>query len=118
IEADGVGVMAAFGCNFEGDVPQERVLALLKESGNILARYGKTLRRITLADTMGWANPVSIRSMVREVQRNWPDARIKLHLHDTRGLGIANAIAAMELGVQDFDAAVGGLGGCPFAGNK
>ena len=73
---------------------------------------------LALADTMGWATPVSIRRMVGKVRDKWPDQRINLHLHDTRGLGLANALAAMEMGVDDFDSAVAGLGGCPYAGFK
>lgn len=67
---------------------------------------------------MGWANPGQVRRTVAEVRARWPALRLGLHLHDTRGLAIANAYAAMLEGVDLFDSAVGGLGGCPFAGNK
>jgi hydroxymethylglutaryl-CoA lyase len=67
---------------------------------------------------MGWATPAAIRSVVGAVRERYPDKRINLHLHDTRGMGIANAYAGLEMGVDSFDACVGGLGGCPFAGNK
>jgi len=80
--------------------------------------HGLPIELIQLADTMGWATPVSIRRMVGKVRDKWPDHRINLHLHDTRGLGLANALAAMEMGVDDFDSAVAGLGGCPYAGFK
>ena len=69
-------------------------------------------------DTMGWANPQSIRYLVGKIQDRWSAQRINLHLHDTRGMGMANALAALEMGVDDFDAAVAGLGGCPYAGFK
>ena len=63
---------------------------------------------------MGWATPRSIKRVVGAVRERWPDYRITLHLHDTRGAGLANAYAGMELGVDSFDASVAGLGGCPF----
>jgi hydroxymethylglutaryl-CoA lyase len=113
-----IGVMAAFGCNYEGDIDPARVVDLV---GRLLAtarEHELPVQLIQLADTMGWANPNSIRRLVGMVRDRWPDYRINLHLHDTRGLGLANAIAAMEMGVDDFDAAVAGLGGCPYAGFK
>ena len=70
-----------------------------------------------LADTMAWATPASIKRVVGAVQDKHPELSITLHLHDTRGMGIANAYAGLEMGVTSFDACVGGLGGCPFAGN-
>ena len=70
-----------------------------------------------LADTMGWANPAQIKRTVGAVQDKYPDLPVSLHLHDTRGLGIANAYAGLEMGVTHYDSAVAGLGGCPFAGN-
>ena len=113
-----IGVMAAFGCNYEGDIDPARVVDLV---GRLLAtarEHELPVQLIQLADTMGWANPNSIRRLVGMVRNRWPDYRINLHLHDTRGLGLANVIAAMEMGVDDFDAAVAGLGGCPYAGFK
>jgi len=67
---------------------------------------------------MGWATPDRIRRMVGAVRERWPDLAIKLHLHDTRGTAMANALAALEMGVREFDGSIGGLGGCPFAGHK
>jgi hydroxymethylglutaryl-CoA lyase len=67
---------------------------------------------------MAWATPQSIKRVVGAVRERWPDLRINLHLHDTRGLGLADAYAGLEMGVDSFDAAVAGLGGCPFAGHK
>jgi hydroxymethylglutaryl-CoA lyase len=113
-----IGVMAAFGCNYEGDIDPAKIVNLV---GRLLAtarEHELPVQLIQLADTMGWANPNSIRRLVGMVRDRWPDYRINLHLHDTRGLGLANAIAAMEMGVDDFDAAVAGLGGCPYAGFK
>jgi hydroxymethylglutaryl-CoA lyase len=111
-------VMAAFGCNYEGDVSVERVMELVTKLRDIAAEVGSTMRTITLADTMGWANPEEIRRKVAAVRERWPDLSINLHLHDTRGLGITNVYAALLEGVDRFDTAVAGLGGCPFAGHR
>ena len=108
-------IMAAFGCNFEGDIPAGKVLDLTDQIVEVAAEQGFTLERFTLADTMAWASPLSIKRMVGAFQDRYPNLRINLHLHDTRGLGIANALAGLEMGVDSFDAAVAGLGGCPFA---
>lgn len=118
IEADSLGVMAAFGCNFEGYIPEEKVIGLIARTMAIMEEHDCTLRHLSLADTMGWGSPSQMKSMVGKVRDKWPDLQIKLHLHDTRGCAVANAVAAMEMGVTEFDSAVGGLGGCPFAGHK
>jgi len=76
---------------------------------------GEDLSLIGLGDTMAWATPERIRRVVGMVQDANPDVELSLHLHDTRGLGLANAYAGLQMGVQHYDAAVGGLGGCPFA---
>ncbi len=118
IVADQVSVMAAFGCNYEGDVDPARVVGLIGRLMAMADAHGLRIELIQLADTMGWATPGSIRRLVGMVQDRWPDRRTNMHLHDTRGLGLANAYAALEMGVDDFDSAVGGLGGCPYAGFK
>lgn len=118
IEPDMIAVMAAFGCNFEGYVPLEKVINLIDRAERTLNENGSRLRHLTLADTMGWANPLQVKRTISAVRDRWPDLIIKLHLHDTRGAAVANAVAAMELGVSEFDSSVGGLGGCPFAGHK
>lgn len=118
IVPESVAVMAAFGCNFEGDVPVARVVGIIARVEEMLIADGSALRHIALADTMGWATPDRIRQMIDAVRRRWPSVPIKLHLHDTRGTAMANAFAALELGVREFDGSVGGLGGCPFAGHK
>ena len=117
VAADGLSIQAAFGCNFEGDVPSLRVVELVERVTELLAEHNQALRRVTLADTMGWANPLQIKRLLGALRERWPELVIKLHLHDTRGLAIANALAGMEMGVSVFDASFGGLGGCPFAGN-
>ena len=113
-----ISVMAAFGCNYEGTVEPDHVVRLIDRMMGIARDNDIKIELIQLADSMGWANPMSVRKLVGMVQDRWPASRINLHLHDTRGLGIANALAAMEMGVDDFDSAVAGLGGCPYAGFK
>lgn len=111
------GMMAAFGCNYEGDLPVSRVVDLVGVILDIAGEHGAALDYISLADTMGWATPLSIKRTIGAVREKFPEVKLSLHLHDTRGLGIANAWAGLEMGVAHFDAAVAGLGGCPFAGN-
>ena len=118
LPVEGVVVMAAFGCNFEGDVPVARVLSLIDTAMDIAAEQGVRLKKVSLMDTMAWATPDRIKRAVGAVRERFPDFSVALHLHDTRGMGIANAYAGLEMGVAEFDACVGGLGGCPFAGHK
>jgi isopropylmalate/homocitrate/citramalate synthase len=113
-----IGIMAAFGCNYTGDVPVEQVIKTVEDGFAIAAEYGASIEIISLADTMGWAIPPRIEKVLGEVRARWPDHKIGLHLHDTRGMAVANAHAAMKMGVGQFDSTVGGLGGCPFAGQK
>jgi len=99
----------AFGCSIDGVVPAASVLAVAE---GLAAAGADTL---ALADTVGYANPAQVRSLVRAV-RGVVGARLeRLHLHDTMGLGLANALAGLEAGVRKFDSALAGLGGCPFA---
>lgn len=111
-------VSAAFGCNFEGPIPVERVVQLVSELREIAASHNVTLPVIGLGDTMGWATPGAVKRVIGAVRERFPDQRLSLHLHDTRGMGIANAFAGLEMGVDAFDSCVAGMGGCPFAGNK
>ena len=111
-------VMAAFGCNFEGDIPVERVVALVGQILDVAQEHGVSLKYVTLADTMAWATPLSVKRVVGALRERWPDLDIALHLHDTRGMAIANAYAGLEMGVTRFDSSVAGLGGCPFAGHR
>ncbi len=110
-----VAISSAFGCNFQGEIELSYVLDLLQKALAIAAEEGLTIETIALYDTMAWATPRRIQAAVGAVQDRYPDHRVSLHLHNTRGMGIANAFAALEMGVADFDASVGGLGGCPFA---
>ena len=111
-------IMAAFGCNFEGDVPVKRVVALARQILDIAKEHDVTLRYVTLADTMAWATPLAVKRMVGSLRERWPDLDVALHLHDTRGMAIANAYAGLEMGVTRFDSSVASLGGCPFAGHR
>jgi hydroxymethylglutaryl-CoA lyase len=110
-------IMAAFGCNFEGEVPVAKIVAVVGEILDIARAHGVTLRYIVLADTMAWATPAAVKRLVGAVRERYPEVELGLHLHDTRGMGIANAYAGLEMGITRFDAAVAGLGGCPFAGH-
>lgn len=111
-------ITAAFGCNFEGDIPVDRVVRLVGELLDIAEAGGESIDHMGLGDTMAWATPSSIKRVVGAIREAHPDLRLLLHLHDTRGLGIANAYAGLEMGVDMFDTAVAGLGGCPFAEHK
>jgi isopropylmalate/homocitrate/citramalate synthase len=113
-----VGVMAAFGCNYEGDVTPAQVISVIEKVEGQARSCGSRLGNVSLADTMGWANPLQIKRLVGAVRARWPEIPVKLHLHDTRALAIANVVAALEIGVDRFDSAVAGLGGCPFAAHK
>jgi len=113
-----IGVAVAFGCNYEGDVPLARIVHLLDEQQMRADDTGMKTNGIYLLDTMGWANPVQVRKMLGAVRDRWPDKPVRLHLHDTRGLALPNFMAGLEMGVDRYDAAVAGLGGCPFAAHK
>jgi hydroxymethylglutaryl-CoA lyase len=111
-----IGVMAAFGCNYQGDISPAQVVKTLEDGMAIAAEAGAKIEFFSLADTMGWAIPPRIERVIGTVRAKWPEMRIGLHLHDTRGQAVANAHAALKMGVTQFDSTVGGLGGCPFAG--
>jgi len=104
-----VVVATAWGCPYEGDVPVDRVLAV---AGRAVADGADA---ISFGDTTGMATPGRVRDLVGSFRSRHPDVPLNLHFHNTRGTGLANVLAALELGVDDFDASVGGLGGCPYA---
>ncbi|MFA7268316.1 MAG: hydroxymethylglutaryl-CoA lyase [Sterolibacterium sp.] len=118
VPVERASLMATFGCNFAGDIPIAQVLGMIRQILDIGEQYQLGLKVISLGDTMGWATPLSIKRVVGAVRDKYPSLQIALHLHDTRGMGIANAYAGLEMGVAIFDAAVAGLGGCPFAGHR
>jgi hydroxymethylglutaryl-CoA lyase len=102
-------VSTAWGCPYEGDVPVERVVRV---AGRAVADGADC---ISFGDTTGMATPCRVRALVGAFRSAHPDAGLNLHFHNTRGTGLANVLTALELGVADFDASVGGLGGCPYA---
>src|ERR1700692_1375401 len=83
-------IMAAFGCNFEGEVPVARAVSLVQKILDVAKEHGVTLKYIALADTMAWANPLAIKRVVGTLRERWPDADFALHLHDTRRIAVAN----------------------------
>jgi hydroxymethylglutaryl-CoA lyase len=99
----------AFGCPFEGEVPQDQIVALARDAAAL------NIAEIALADTIGVADPWAVRRLVERVRGVIGDKRLRLHFHDTRNTGLANAYAGVEAGVDVLDASCGGLGGCPFA---
>lgn len=104
-----VSLSTAFGCPFDGDVQADAVLALARR----LVDAGAS--GITLCDTTGMAYPSQVASLSADAQALLPGTPITIHLHNTRGMALANAVAAWQVGITRFDAAAGGLGGCPFA---
>jgi len=102
-------VSTAWGCPYEGDVPVDRVIGV---AGRAVADGADS---ISFGDTTGMATPRRVRELVGGFRLKYPDVPLNLHFHNTRGTGLANVLAALELGVADFDASVGGLGGCPYA---
>ena len=104
-----IGLSTAFGCSIAGGVPEDQVVALAQR----LADLG--VDAIGLADTTGYANPAQVKRLFARVQAAVGALCGSAHLHNTRGLGLANALAAYEVGVREFDSSMGGIGGCPFA---
>jgi hydroxymethylglutaryl-CoA lyase len=111
-------VMTAFGCNFEGAIAPETVRDCVGELLALADEFGIELDRVRLADTVGWASPAQVQRVLGMVREKWPDLRLALHLHDTRGTGMANALMGLQMGIDSFDSSCAGLGGCPFAGHK
>jgi hydroxymethylglutaryl-CoA lyase len=104
------------GSKIWGDIAPSQVISTLEDGLAIAEEAGVDIKYFSLADTMGWATPMRSERVLGEVRSRWPDTPIALHLHDTRGLAVANAHAGLRMGVTQFDSTVGGLGGCPFAG--
>jgi len=118
IEVRSAIVMTAFGCNFEGTITPERVRDCVGILIDLAADYDVRIPMMGLADTVGWGNPLGLARVVEMIRARWPDLRLGLHLHDTRGAGMANALMGLQLGIDSFDSSCAGLGGCPFAGHK
>ncbi|MFD1851509.1 hydroxymethylglutaryl-CoA lyase [Oceanobacillus bengalensis] len=104
-------ISVAFGCPFEGMVPIERLLSITE----CYAEMG--VNEISLADTAGMANPVLIKNVIESLKKEFTQMKFTLHLHNTRGMAFANAVAGLEAGVTDFDSSVAGIGGCPYVPN-
>ena len=105
-----VGLSTAFGCTIEGAVCEEQVVRLAEQAAEAGAM------EFSLSDTTGYADPAQVRRLTRRVKAALGDHMLTtLHLHNTRGLGLANVVAGLEEGITTFDASLGGLGGCPFA---
>lgn len=102
-------VACAFGCPFEGEVPVAGAMRLI----DAYARLGFT--QLTLGDTTGMATPVTVTRLVRAIERAHPHLPVTLHFHNTRGVGLANVMVGLDLGVRRFESSIAGLGGCPFA---
>lgn len=113
-----IAVMTAFGCIYEGDTDPHHVINLIERSLEKARTHQIEIKNLLLGDTVGWANPASTEKLLKLIIEKWPELNIIMHLHDTRGMGVANAYVALTLGVRQFDASVGGLGGCPFSGAK
>jgi hydroxymethylglutaryl-CoA lyase len=107
VEIEGA-VSTAFGCTMQGVVPEDDVV-------RIAAALAEFCDGVALADTVGYANPAQVRRLFRKVKNQIGEKLEGAHFHNTRGLGLANALAAYEEGVRHFDSSMGGLGGCPFA---
>ena len=103
------GLATAFGCTIEGNVDPKAVMVMAEEALEAGADA------ISLADTVGYANPAQIKALCLQAIRAFPGVEIGIHLHDTRGLGLANAAAALDVGIRRLDGTLGGLGGCPYA---
>jgi len=104
------GLSTAFGCTIEGPIPADTVVRLAE------AMMQAGCDEVGLSDTTGYANPAQVRMLVKRVRAAVGDAALTgLHLHNTRGLGLANVVAGLEAGITTFDSSLGGLGGCPFA---
>ena len=104
-----VSLSTAFGCPMEGDVPQ----AVVQQFAQRFADLG--VRGLTICDTTGMAHPAQVSRMVQALQQQLPHTQLTLHFHNTRGMGLANVLAAVQDGITRLDGSLGGLGGCPYA---
>ena len=104
-----VSLSTAFGCPMEGDVPQAEVLAWAQRFADL------GVRGLTICDTTGMAHPAQVARMCDALQERFAQQQLTLHFHNTRGMGLANVLAAVQQGITRFDGSLGGLGGCPYA---
>jgi hydroxymethylglutaryl-CoA lyase len=104
-----VDIATTFGCPFEGKFPVDTVLKFIERIANM------GIKEMTLADTIGVANPKQVREIVAAAIKEFPEVEFQVHIHDTRNMGIASTLAAIESGITKVQSTLGGLGGCPFA---
>ncbi|MEK4387003.1 hydroxymethylglutaryl-CoA lyase [Solibacillus sp. FSL W7-1464] len=104
----GGSIAVSFGCAYEGPVPIERHLKICEEYNRI------GINDISLADTTGMGNPYLVKEVISKLKEEFPHFKFSLHLHNTRGMAFANAVAGYEVGIRDFDSSIGGIGGCPY----
>jgi hydroxymethylglutaryl-CoA lyase len=102
-------IACAFGCPFEGEVPVDAAMRV----ADAYAKLG--IVNLTLGDTTGMATPPTVTRLVRALGERLPQMQVALHFHNTRGVGLANVVVGLELGVREFESSIAGLGGCPFA---
>jgi hydroxymethylglutaryl-CoA lyase len=102
-------IACAFGCPFEGDVPVDAALRV----ADAYAKLG--IADLTLGDTTGMATPPTVTRLVRALADRLPQMHVALHFHNTRGVGLANVVVGLELGIREYESSIAGLGGCPFA---
>jgi hydroxymethylglutaryl-CoA lyase len=104
-----VSLSTSFGCPMEGDVAQQVVEEFAKRFVDL------GVRGLTICDTTGMANPAQVTKMSEALQKRFPNTQLTMHFHNTRGMGLANVLAAVQSGITRFDGSLGGLGGCPYA---
>jgi len=102
-------VATAFGCPFEGDVAVDSVLRIVEAYADVGVRH------VSLGDTTGMATPRLVETRVEAIRSRLPELEVALHFHNTRGIGLANVLAGLDLGIREFESSIGGIGGCPFA---
>jgi len=105
-----VSLSCSFGCPMEGDVPVATVMDWCARFVDEMGAHG-----VTLCDTTGMAYPGQVAALTAAFRARWPDTEVTLHFHNTRGMGLANVLAAIDAGADRFDASLGGIGGCPYA---
>lgn len=106
------GIQCAFGCVYEGTILPDHVMRVLQKL--TAPDMARGIDRIAISDTTGMATPIAVKALLKPLCDAWPDVPVALHLHDTRGLGLVNLMAAMECGITEFDTSLAGMGGCPF----
>ena len=113
-----VQVGSPWGCNFEGDISQERAIRALEMQIDLWHENGFKVRSVTFSDATGWNMPHRVRRTLEAVREKWPEiTEIECHFHNTRGVALASYYEALQVGAQRFSTCLGGMGGCPYCGN-